>query len=312
MSRSQWAWVRLLGGAAILAALVWRLGAGPFLRGIRTIDGWSLAAAAGIAVVTTVCSAWRWTAAYYRSQFLNTILPGGILGDVHRGVVHGRDVGDVGRALRAVAWERSAGQAVQAALAVIVLLALPSPVRSAMPVVLGVAAALVLAGLLLLRVLPHRGPSRAARTLRAAGSDLRNGVLARGAWPGILAASIIVAAGLTTTFLIAARTAGVSAGPVRLLPLALLVLVATGVPTNIGGWGPREGVAAWAFGAAGLGAAQGIAAAVVFGVMVLVASLPGALVLVVAWFHRGNRQPDRIDAPRRRSAVASPEGAARG
>ena len=54
--------------------------------------------------------------AYYRSQFLNTTLPGGILGDVHRGVVHGRDVGDVGRGLRAVAWERTAGQVVQAGL----------------------------------------------------------------------------------------------------------------------------------------------------------------------------------------------------
>ena len=68
---------------------------------------------------------------------------------------------------------------------------------------------------------------------------------------------------------------------VQLLPLALLVLLAMAVPTNIGGWGPREGVAAWAFAAAGLGAAQGVATAVVYGVMALVASLPGAVVLVV-------------------------------
>ena len=48
------------------------------------------------------------------------------------------------------------------------------------------------------------------------------------------------------------------------------------VPMNIAGWGPREGVAAWAFAAAGLSATQGVATAVVYGVMVLVASLPGA------------------------------------
>jgi hypothetical protein len=55
----------------------------------------------------------------------------------------------------------------------------------------------------------------------------------------------------------------------------------------VGGWGPREGVTAWAFGAAGLGAQHGVATAVVYGVMVLVASLPGAAVLVVTWFrHR--------------------------
>jgi hypothetical protein len=41
-------------------------------------------------------------------------------------------------------------------------------------------------------------------------------------------------------------------------------------------------VTAWAFGAAGLSASLGIATAVVYGVMVLVASLPGAAVLVAA------------------------------
>jgi hypothetical protein len=40
-------------------------------------------------------------------------------------------------------------------------------------------------------------------------------------------------------------------------------------------------VAAWAFGAAGLTATQGVATAVVYGALVLVASLPGAAVLVV-------------------------------
>ena len=60
------------------------------------------------------------------------------------------------------------------------------------------------------------------------------------------------------------------------MPLTLLALLAMALPLNIGGWGPREGVAAWAFGAAGLSAAQGVATAVVYGVLVLVASLPGA------------------------------------
>jgi hypothetical protein len=40
-----------------------------------------------------------------------------------------------GRALRAVALERFAGQVVQVALTVVVLLALPSPVQSSMPLV---------------------------------------------------------------------------------------------------------------------------------------------------------------------------------
>ena len=107
-------WGRLIGSAAIFAVLVWRLGAGPFLDGIRTVDARSLTAAVLLALVTTVCCAWRWKlvarglgvhlplpaaiAAYYRSLFLNVTLPGGVVGDVHRGVSHGRDVSDVGLA----------------------------------------------------------------------------------------------------------------------------------------------------------------------------------------------------------------------
>ena len=151
MSRSVRAWGGVVGSVLTLAILVWHLGTGPFLEGLRSVDGGVLAAAAGITVLTTVCYAWRWrivarglgvdlslpaaVAAYYRSLFLNVTLPGGIVGDVHRGVSHGRDVSDVGRGLRSVAWERFAGQVVQVLLTVVVLLALPSPVRSFMPLV---------------------------------------------------------------------------------------------------------------------------------------------------------------------------------
>ncbi len=62
-----------------------------------------------------------------------------------------------------------------------------------------------------------------------------------------------------------------AAPPTTLLPLALIVLLGGALP-NVGGWGPREGVAAWAFAAAGLGASAGVATSVAYGVMVLVAA----------------------------------------
>lgn len=303
MTRTWWAWMRLLGGAAVLAILVRRLGTGPFRDAVGMVDGGSLAAAAGITALTTVCCAWRWSLvagglgvgvplraavpAYYRSQFLNTTLPGGVAGDVHRGVRHGRDVGDVGRCMSVVAWERCAGQVVQAVLALVVLLLLPSPVRAHVPLAAG---AMLVAGLVAVvfsQALPHGGPSLLARTVRRASEDLRDGLLARRSWPGIVLASVVVVAGHAGIFLIAARAAGSTASPVRMLPLALLALLAMGIPLNIAGWGPREGVAAWAFHAAGLSAAQGVTTAVVFGLLALVATLPGAVVLVVSWFQRG-------------------------
>jgi glycosyltransferase 2 family protein len=251
--------------------------------------------------VTTLCCAWRWkivargldielslpaaVAAYYRSQFLNVTLPGGVVGDVHRGVSHGREVSDVGRGLRAVAWERSAGQVVQIVLTVAVLLALPSPVRSSMPLVAVAVVAVALGAVLVSRVRRDRGHSRWARFRSAVTSDIRDGLLARRAWLGIALASAVVVAGHALTFLIAARTSGITAPPSQMLPIALLVMAAMVLP-SVGGWGPREGVTAWAFAAAGLGAQRGVATAVVYGVMVLVASLPGALVVGVAWFRR--------------------------
>jgi glycosyltransferase 2 family protein len=134
-----------------------------------------------------------------------------------------------------------------------------------------------------------------ARVLRTAAADIRAGLLARRKWLGVALASALFVCGHAVIFLIAARTAGVAASPSRMLPLALLVMLVMVLP-SVGGWGPREGALAWAFGAAGLGAQQGVATAVVYGVMVLVASLPGAAVLVVTWFRR-TVPPRRSEPP---------------
>jgi glycosyltransferase 2 family protein len=286
---------RLAAAAATLAVVVWHLGAGPFLDGVRAVDGRALLAAAGIGLVTTVCCAWRWTivarglglqlslpaavAAYYRSMFLNLTLPGGVAGDVHRGVSHGRDVHDVGRAVRVVAWERAAGQFAQAVLTIAVLLVLPSPVRSSMPLVAIAATATVVGLVLVARTRPGGARSRWSRAWSAVAADVRSGLLRGKALPAIALASALVVVGHAVTFLVAARTAGVTASTPRLLPLALLALLAMVLP-SVAGWGPREGATAWVFAAAGLGAERGVATSVAYGVMVLVAVLPGALVLV--------------------------------
>jgi uncharacterized membrane protein YbhN (UPF0104 family) len=318
----------MLGGAGILAVLLWRLGTGPFLDGLRMVDGPALAMAFGIGVVTTVCCAWRWSliadglgvrlplpvavAAYYRSQFLNTTLPGGVIGDVHRSVRHGVAIGDVGLGVRAVVLERVAGQAVQIAIAVAVLFALPSPVRSYLPPVAAMLAGIVLGAVLLVYPGALAGSSRWARVLRRAGSDIRHGLFARRTGPGVALASAVAVAGHLATFLLSARTAGLTAPLLLLVPLGLLVLLATGVPLNIAGWGPREGAAAWVFGAAGLTAGQGVATAVVYGVLALTASLPGAAMLVVRSSGRVSGGRREVDPPPSGVLTVAQEGVAHG
>jgi uncharacterized membrane protein YbhN (UPF0104 family) len=302
---TRWALVRVLGGAAVLGFLVWRLGVDQSLRAVGAIDAWAFVAAFVLTGLTTVCCAWRWSlvatgigvevplgaavAACYRSQFLNTATPGGVLGDVHRGAAHGRRAGDAGRGLRSVVWERAAGQVVQAAMALVVLSVLPSPLRSHVAWLWAAAVAGLLgAGLWWTGRARRRGAGLPpVRGVAAWGAEVRRGVLARRTWPWVALASALAVTGHVVTFLVAARTAGSTVPVTRLVPLAFVVLVAMGVPTTIAGWGPREGVAAWVFGAAGLGAGAGLSIAVVYGVLVLVASLPGAAVLVVAHMRAG-------------------------
>ncbi|MFG3198496.1 lysylphosphatidylglycerol synthase transmembrane domain-containing protein [Streptomyces sp. NPDC048208] len=289
-------------GVTILGVLLWRLGTGPLVDGLRRIDTATVLAALGIGVFTTVFSAWRWqltarglgirlplgaaVADYYRALFLNAALPGGVLGDVHRAVRHGQSAGDIRRAVKAVVLERVAGQLALAVCGAALLLTLPSPVRDdlrtfALPVALAGAGALAV----VLAVRMNRAPGRRTGTLPGSGllREARQGLLSRESGPGVALSSAVVLAGHLGMFVVAARIAGSAASVAVLLPLAVLALVAMGLPLNVGGFGPREGVTAWAFAAAGLGASSGVAVAVVYGVLSFVAALPGAVVLVVRW-----------------------------
>jgi hypothetical protein len=74
---------------------------------------------------------------------------------------------------------------------------------------------------------------------------------------------------------------------------------------SIGGWGLREGAAAWAFAAAGLGAAAGVTVATLYAVLMLAAVAPGAGLLLGDTVRRRRdqgqpgepRQPDPAPRP---------------
>ncbi|MER5972894.1 lysylphosphatidylglycerol synthase transmembrane domain-containing protein [Streptomyces sp. NPDC002055] len=330
MSRTARERLRTLAGVAILAVLLWRLGTGAFLDGLRRIDGPALLASVALGVLTTVCSAWRWclvargldlrlplgraVADYYRALFLNAALPGGVLGDVHRAVQHGQHAGDLGRGVRAVVLERAAGQVALIAVGAAVVLAPLSPASAAVRhalttpgavVTFAVLAAAGAAAVLWLRGRP--GTSRRSRAVRAVLAEARRALLARDLWPGVVVSSLAVLAGHLGMFVLAARVAGSQASVAALLPLAVLALLAMALPLNVGGWGPREGVTAWAFGVAGLGAAQGLTVSVVYGVLAFAASLPGVGVLAGPFVTRLRRERPQIEFEER---VLAESGAA--
>ena len=287
MDRRWWALVRVAAGAAVLGILAWRVGTQPFVAGLRAVGPGSVLAALALVGGTTVCSAERWrliartagvsmttrdaVAAYYRSQFLNSVLPGGIVGDVHRAIAH--------RTVRSVVVERVVGQAVQIAVGLlVVLVAWPADIAPSTPVLAACAAGgiLVLAGLVL--VLTDRTYLDVETV------------------PAVLGLSALASAGHAVVFLVAAHAVGVDANDGTLAALAFVVLVAAALPTNIAGWGPREGAAAWVFALVGLGAATGTSVATTYGVLALLATLPGALLLV--------RRPTTAVEPERESVAA--------
>jgi uncharacterized membrane protein YbhN (UPF0104 family) len=273
----------------------------------------SLFAATAITATTTLLCALRWqivaarlgapvglgtaVAAVYRAQLLNSTLPGGVLGDVDRAAGHARATTSTGAGVRSVVWERVLGQVVQVVLTVAVVVLLPSPLR---PLGLAAAAALVALALILVLVRgrERRASGRPALVRRTITDDLQV-LRSRGVLLTIAVTSTGAVAGHLLVFVLAARIAGVDAPLHQLLPLAAIVLLAAGLPTNVAGWGPREGVAAWAFAAAGLGAAAGVTTAVVYGVMALVATLPGVVVLLGGYRHddRGRGVPPARDVP---------------
>ena len=250
----------------VLGFLLSHLGSAPFVAAVDGVNAPALLLAVCLTLAGSAFSAarWVWVARrldrdldlgtaltdYYRSIFLNQTLPGGILGDVHRAARQ--------RAIRPVVWERLISQGVLLVGTGVVLLTLPSPVPRSL-VVLG------LLGLAVAAALTWRWVPDALRTLQL----WRPAAWSLGAILGHLA-----------LFLLALFLAAPGVGLLTSLPLLLAVLVASSLPTNLAGWGPREGAAAALFALAGLGASTGVTVAATYGVLSLVAALPGGLLLL--------------------------------
>lgn len=297
--------LRLAAVVAVVGALVAKVGSHAVVAALGGITVPVLLTALGLGAVTTLTSAARWCvvargvgldlplrragADVYRATFLNSVLPAGVLGDVHRALVH-RDAGD-GRGARAVVIERVAGQLVVMLACLAVLASSPALLRGVVGglvpigVLLGALAALVVGAVVALTL--ARGP-RVTRArvavvgaLRATGADLRSGLLSVRTGPAVIVYSLLGLGGHLALFVVAARLAGVTAPLADLLPLLVLGLLAMAVPLSVGGWGPREAVTTLAFAAAGLAAEQGLSMAVVYGVLGLFSCLPGAVVALL-------------------------------
>jgi uncharacterized membrane protein YbhN (UPF0104 family) len=234
--------------------------------------------------------AWRWrfTAArlglhmpyplalreYYLGVFLNQLLPGGVVGDISRAWRHARSTARTQTAVHAVVLERILLQSVMLIVALVSLAVLPLPWTESVAWALGVLL-LTLASVGLLRVFRKRlcwlrsAAAELARDARSAFLPSRVLILQ-------VASAVLVVLGNLVVFVMAARAVGSTLPLSTLLPLIAPVLLAMMLPVTVAGWGLREAAAALLWGLSGLSATEGIAIAVAYGLLFLLAALPGA------------------------------------
>jgi glycosyltransferase 2 family protein len=260
----------------LLAVLIARLGLNPFTSSLKVLSPWPIAAALLLGAVATTGQAMRWrtvalarhhdrdqdslpeltrtraVAECYRSTLLNSVLPGGVLGDAIRAWRH-RAPSGVRPSAVTVLGERVIGTAV--------LLLAVAAVGFPLETWLGTAA---LAGALVaaLIALP------ALRRLSPAGRCAAVG------WSVLSLASLVAKFFVVTSALGTVHRAG------DVVTLALITLAGMSVPFGIGGFGPRETVAALAFAALGLSADAGVTTAAGYGVLAAISATPGVAVML--------------------------------
>ncbi|QNI03652.1 flippase-like domain-containing protein [Halomonas sp. SH5A2] len=303
MAKAQWwhaPWLRrvVVSGLLLGAVALWVDPQAIVAQVQRFSPGWVLLALL-ISVGQVVLSAWRWQLTarlievpirfgyalreYYLALLVNQLLPGGVLGDAGRAHRHASQSASRGRAWRAVIIERVSGQ-VALGLLTLVALALSPLWHAALGwsvwLFIGIAGVLAVGFTTVVVGLARKGSLNLPRWCLAVGRDIQRGLLTAGVWPLQLLSSLTIVFSYGLVMVCAARAIGVELPVSSLLALAPVMLLAMLVPFSVAGWGVREGAAAGIWVWVGLPTAQGVAVSLAYGVVVLLASLPGLWVAI--------------------------------
>jgi len=272
---------RAMATLAVLAAVVWLAGPSLLLERLSTANAAWVALAALMLVAQIWLSALRWQvtaqalgtpvprgwaiAEYHLSVLGNTLLPGGVMGDLGRAARARGSMGGWRPAAASVVLERLAGQI---ALLLVGLagscwwLGTRFGAPAAVAVLIGSAAVLAA----LIGVTPRRWRALLHR-----------------AWGSHAAAQIGLSALVLACNLLgvwtAARAVGVSLDMGQALFVIPLTLLAMLVPLTVNGWGLREGLAAGLWPLVGVSASDAVAASVAFGLCAVLAALSGLVPL---------------------------------
>lgn len=279
----------------LLLWFLWRNIDGPeTLRILSQAQPVWLAAAVLVLLGQTALSGLRWkvTAAqlgqslplayaireYFLSQVVNQALPGAVMGDAAR-ALRARAQAGLAVSAQAVIFERLAGQ-----IAMFVTLAcafgatwglsggLDWPFAFAGPIGLSVGiGTLILGALIAVGMYPALFGPRMLPFYTA--------LMTR----RVLPAQIALGAGITLcnlgAFALCAAAIGVILTPAAIFAIVPVILFSMLIPFTVSGWGIREGAAAVLLPLAGTSAPEAVATSIIFGCAMLLAVLPGLVVM---------------------------------
>jgi uncharacterized membrane protein YbhN (UPF0104 family) len=266
----------------LLALAVLQLAGQPFLAGWR----WKIVAdRLGGALPFALAVRYSWIGAFF-----SQVLPASVGGDAVRMWLHWTYQRSRRLAVHSVAFER-----VVMVIALLVYAIALQPwfaLRGVPPAIVyaaAVAVCIAVLGVALLllfharlaayqHVLPLRLLANAGQDVRLLLTDLPAGAL-------LVAVCIASYLNMAVSAWLIGRALGVGLPFVDCALLFPLVVLAATLPVSVGGWGVRESAAIGVFGLAGVQASGALALSVVFGVVSIAVSLPGALL----WLNRERR-----------------------
>lgn len=298
--------------AAILGVLLSRASPADLAQRLGSVSLQTVAASIGTLLFVVLAIAVRWQIVLRQfgaaaalgpvvrftliGGFFNQVLPSGMGGDAFR-IWYARSFGlSTGRALASVFVDRIFGLFAIAAIIVagvpfVLWMNIPGPLMTAAAVVV----ALLLAGIALFlcldaaeqplvrvvqRLVPARACALVLRGVAGAAWAARNSREMLHAWPRgavvlLISIGCQMLVGFVVFLLLQSMGQAIALGPVLFLfPFVQLLSL---VPVSFAGWGLREGAMVVAFRLVGVPADAALSASILFGLCLLVSSLPGAV-----------------------------------